>query len=98
MARDRVLRVDRERLSGERVGPALIAPLEGNPRQAGDRDRVPGIDRHDLAVEPLGVVDEADPHRSLGLEHEFDHRLSIAEMTWPWIARPLIGSSTRPDP
>src|SRR5258705_11356513 len=67
VAGDRIVRVEGERLAGERVRAALIAALEGDAGKSGDCDGIPRIDRDDLTVEPLGVVDQADTHRALGL-------------------------------
>ena len=69
MLRRRVLRVDRERAPRRRGRPSASSPRSSATRaRPDDRDRVPRVALGDLAVEPLGLVDEAVRQRPLGLE------------------------------
>ena len=76
--RGRVLRVDVERLPGEGVGAAIVPPVERDPRQPDDRDRVARIGLGSLAVQPLGLLELADRQGSLGLRGSARSRLAHA--------------------
>ena len=60
------------------MGAGLVAPLEPDPGQPDDRDRVVRIGAGGLLVEPLGLVDQAQAEGLLRLDHQLDHRSSVS--------------------